>query len=94
MPWFVKIETGIVPKERFDRSVPAHLAYVRSLPKRAISGYWAELGGGMLLFEAADRAEAERVVREDPLIRDGCVSYELHEWRIVAGTLERGGGTA
>ncbi len=91
MPWFVKIERGIVPKPVFDRSVPAHLAWVRSLhlERRAITGYWAERGGGMLLFEAESRAEAERIVAQDPLIRDGCVEHELHEWRVVAGALPR-----
>ena len=31
MPWFVKIERGIVEKAVFDRFVPAHLAYVQRL---------------------------------------------------------------
>ena len=39
--WFVKIETGIVPKPEFDRYVPAHKAYVQDLidqlDKRKIS---------------------------------------------------------
>jgi uncharacterized protein YciI len=86
MPWFVKIERGIVDKALFDRHVPAHKAYVRSLIEgghRAKSGYWGDFGGGMLLFEAASLAEAEAIVRQDPLIQSGCVEYELHEWRIV-----------
>lgn len=90
MPWFVKIERGIVPKQDFDRSVPAHCAYVRRLIERghqARSGYWAELGGGMLLFEAEDLAAARTIVEADPLVRDGCVRYELHEWKLVVGEL-------
>ncbi len=86
MPWFVKIEEGIVPKSTFDRYVPAHIAYVRDLIARghkAQSGYWGELGGGMLLFEAASMAEAKAIVTRDPLIENGCVRYQLHEWRIV-----------
>jgi hypothetical protein len=34
MPWFVKIEKGIVDKATFDRFVPAHKAYVRDLIAR------------------------------------------------------------
>lgn len=86
MPWFVKIETGKVDKIKFDQYVPAHIAYVRELIAKghtAKSGYWGELGGGMLLFTAASIAEAEKIVAADPLVFNGCVEYELHEWRIV-----------
>jgi uncharacterized protein YciI len=90
MPWFVKIETGIVDKAAFDRHVPAHLAYVKDLNKnghQAQSGYWAERGGGMLLFAAESIAVARAIVAADPLIVNGCVKYELHEWRLVAGNI-------
>ncbi len=86
MPWFVKIERGVVDKSTFDLSVPAHKAYVRSLVEQghqAKSGYWGELGGGMLLFWADSLQQAEAIVTQDPLIQNGCVEYELHEWRIV-----------
>lgn len=86
MPWFVKIESGIVDKTTFDQHVPAHKIYVQALIARghkAKSGYWANLGGGMMLFEAASMAEAEAIVAEDPLIENGCVDYQLYEWRIV-----------
>jgi uncharacterized protein YciI len=62
------------------------MAYVKSLiaqGHKARTGYWAEYGGGMLLFQAASRQEAEAIVEADPLVANGCVEYELHEWRIV-----------
>jgi uncharacterized protein YciI len=86
MPWFVKIEKGIVDKLTFDQHVPAHMAYVKDLIRKghaAKTGYWAEYGGGMLLFRAASMAEANAIVAADPLIQNGCVDYELHEWKIV-----------
>ncbi len=86
MPWFVKIETGIVDKATFDQYVPAHKAYVQKLNEQghqAKSGYWAERGGGMLLFQANSFAEAEAIAAQDPLIANGCVEYELHQWCIV-----------
>lgn len=86
MPWFVKIEAGIVDKPTFDRSVPAHKEYVRELiakGHKARTGYWAQRGGGMLLFEAASRAEAEAIVARDPLVKNNCVKYELFEWCVV-----------
>lgn len=86
MPWFVKIESGIVDKPTFDQHVPAHKAYVQNLiakGHRARSGYWAQRGGGMLLFEAASLDEAKAIVASDPLVKNGCVTYQVYEWRIV-----------
>lgn len=86
MPTFVKIETGIVNKTIFDRYVSAHKIYVNQLIARgykAKTGYWRELGGGMLIFEADSLQEAKEIVAQDPLIANHCVEYELHEWCIV-----------
>ena len=86
MPTFVKIETGIVNKQTFDAYVPAHKEYVRQLiakGHRAKTGYWAEFGGGMLIFEADSLQAAKEIVADDPLIANNCVTYELHEWCIV-----------
>lgn len=86
MPWFVKIEEGIVDKATFDKYVPAHKAYVQDLIAKghqARSGYWARMGGGMLLFQADSMAEAKAIVALDPLIQNNCVKYDLYEWRLV-----------
>jgi uncharacterized protein YciI len=86
MPWFVKIEKGTVDKNTFDQYVAAHKAYVRDLIAKghqAKTGYWKELGGGMLLFEAQSLEEAKDIVAQDPLVQNNCVKYELHEWHIV-----------
>ncbi len=86
MAWFVKIERGIVDKPRFDQFVSAHIAYVNSLNLKghqARSGYWAERGGGMLIFTAESMDEAKSIVAADPLIANNCVDFELHEWCVV-----------
>jgi uncharacterized protein YciI len=86
MPWFVKIERGVVDKAIFDQHVPAHKVYVQELVTKghqARTGYWADFGGGMLLFKAASMDEAQAIVAQDPLIANNCVTYELHEWRII-----------
>lgn len=87
MAWFVKIEKGIVDKLRFDQFVGAHVAYVKQLVEQghqAKTGYWAERGGGMLIFTADSMTEAKAIIENDPLIANQCVKYELHEWCIVA----------
>jgi uncharacterized protein YciI len=86
MPTFVKIEKGIVNKKIFDQYVPAHKNYVRQLiaqGHQAKTGYWGELGGGMLIFEADSLQAAQNIVAQDPLIMNNCVIYELHEWHII-----------
>ena len=72
MPWFVKIEEGKVDKPTFDQYVPAHKAYIQDLiakGHKARTGYWAEQRGGMLLFEATSKEEAEAIVADDPLVK-------------------------
>lgn len=86
MPWFVKIERGIVDKPRFDQFVPAHKHYVQRLIAQghlATTGYWGDYGGGMLLFQADSLAAAQAIAAADPLVVNNCVAYEVHEWRIV-----------
>ncbi len=86
MPWFVKIEEGIVDQAIFDQYVPAHKGFVKELianGHQARTGYWASRGGGMLLFEAASLEEAAAIVAQDPLVKNGCVNYKLYEWRVV-----------
>ena len=86
MPWFVKIEAGIVEKAEFDRHVPAHLEYVRTLIDKghqAQTGYWDDDEGGMLLFRAEDWDEAEAIVLADPLVKNQCVTFTLHQWHRV-----------
>jgi uncharacterized protein YciI len=83
VPWFAKIERGIVDKATFDQFVPAHKAFVQKLNAsghQATTGYWRNSRGGMLLFQADSQAEAEQIIAQDPLIANGCVEYELHEW--------------
>lgn len=86
MPWFAKIERGIVDKATFDRQVPAHKAYVKKLiaaGHQAYTGYWAAEQGGMMIFTAASLQEAQAIVDQDPLVIQGCVDYKLHEWIVV-----------
>lgn len=86
MPWFVKIEEGIVDKPTFDKHVLAHKAYVQDLIAKghqARTGYWQQRGGGMMLFKASSMDEAKVIVEQDPLVQNGCVHYKLYEWCVV-----------
>jgi uncharacterized protein YciI len=86
MPWFVKIEEGIVDKSTFDQHVPAHKAFVEELIHKghqARTGYWAQQGGGMLLFTADSLEDARQIIARDPLVQNKCVNYTLYEWKVV-----------
>lgn len=93
----MKLEEGVVDKERFDAHLHDHLAWLAELQRRGhrpTTGYWGDRkgmngagAGGMLLFLARDRSEAEAIVQDDPLVRSGCVRWILHEWCVVAGEL-------
>lgn len=101
MPWFVKLEEGIVGKERFDAVIPAHLRWLGQLEAaghQPSSGYWAERkglngdgAGGMLLFKAEDWLQADDLVRSDPLVLQGCVRWSLHQWSLVFTAAGPGG---
>lgn len=100
MPWYVKLEEGLVPKPQFDLVVPEHLAWLAQLEQaghRPVSGYWADRkgcngdgAGGMLLFWAQSWEQARALVQGDPLIRRGCVRWILHQWQPVFGAAELG----
>ena len=86
MPWFVKIEEGVIDKPTFDRYVPAHIAFVKNLITQghhAKTGYWGQRGGGMLLFQADSMDHAKSIISQDPLVLNHCVNYKLYEWCVV-----------
>lgn len=42
-----------------------------------------EIDGAMILFEAEDLAEAQRISDEDPIIKGGFYRYELKCWNLM-----------
>ena len=42
-------------------------------------------GGGMLIFQASSYADALAWVRQDPMIVEGLVAWQLQEWIPVSG---------
>jgi uncharacterized protein YciI len=66
---------------------PVHREYLRSLldaGKLAMSGPWADDTGALIIYEAEDIAEAERILDEDPYRSAGVIANAtLKEWRVV-----------
>ena len=95
MPWFIKTETFRVPHAELKPHLAAHHRWVEDLRARGVavsSGYLVDGegcpgGGGLLLLEAETHAAAEALVRQDPMVRSGCVDWQLQGWRPAVGDL-------
>ncbi|MGR8919257.1 MAG: YciI family protein [Gammaproteobacteria bacterium] len=69
---------------------PAHLAYITPFAPRllAAGGFLDDAGepagGGMIVFDTDDRAEAEQLVADDPYTQAGLFrEVEILRWRKV-----------
>lgn len=66
---------------------PRHLDYVSGLNadgKVVLAGPVGDGGGAMVVYRAADEAEARRLVDEDPYTLEGVtVDASLREWNVV-----------
>ncbi len=96
MPWFVKEETFLRPYAAMKPHLEAHHRWVEDLRRTGVvisSGYLVDGegrpgGGGLLLLEASSYAEAEELVRGDPMVRSGGVEWRLQQWRPAVGDLQ------
>ena len=96
MPWFVKQETFLRPYAAMKPHLEAHHRWVEDLRRKGVvisSGYLVDGegrpgGGGLLLLEAPSYAEAEELVRGDPMVRSGGVEWRLQQWRPAVGDLQ------
>lgn len=95
MPWFIKQETFRRSYAAMRPHLEAHRAWVAELRAQGVqisSGYLVDAagrpgGGGLLLLQAASHAEAEALVRRDPMVRSGGVDWRLEQWRPAVGDL-------
>lgn len=95
VPWFVKQETFLLPYAAMAPHLAAHRLWVEQLRRQGLqisSGYLVDGegqpgGGGLLLLEAASYAEAETLVRSDPMVRSGGVNWRLQQWMPAVGAL-------
>ena len=95
MAWFIKTETFRLPRPQLLAHLQAHHAWVAELRQQGVvmsSGYLVDQagrpgGGGLLLLAAEDYAAAEALVRQDPLIANGCVDWQLQGWIPAVGDL-------
>lgn len=96
MQWFVKTEQFCKPFPEVKPHLENHRAWVRSLREEQdendndddvilVSGYRVDAegkpgGGGLMIFAARDHEAADAFVRQDPLIVNECVDWQLNRW--------------
>jgi uncharacterized protein YciI len=66
---------------------PAHRAYLADLKKAGklvVAGAFADLAGGLIVYETADAEEAERLIRDDPFFASGVfVKWVIRAWNPI-----------
>jgi uncharacterized protein YciI len=71
---------------------PVHRQYLANLRERgqlAVSGPFTDDSGALIVYEAASRDEAERLLQADPFYQNGIfLAYQLRPWNVVIANRE------
>jgi uncharacterized protein YciI len=93
---YVLISKPIVPPDRLQPFLSAHLEYMIGLEKRGLifaSGPLSDgfggppTGEGLTIFRAKDLNEARALGEADPFYVNGLRSFDLKEWTVMEGAL-------
>jgi uncharacterized protein len=82
---YVRIDYRVGEKNFTDQDFQDHLAYVETVARQRyfIGGGFTNTDGGMILFEAENFEEAQKIAQNDPLIERSLYRYELFAWDLV-----------
>jgi uncharacterized protein len=92
---YVVLSKPVVPPDKLQMLLSAHLEYMIGLEKRGhvfASGPLADAEGpptglGLTILRARDIAEARALAEADPFFINGMRTFELKEWTLMEGTL-------
>jgi uncharacterized protein YciI len=92
---YVLISKPVVPPEKLQPFLMAHLEYMIALEKRGLvfasgplsDGEGPPSGHGLTVLRAANAAAARALAEADPFFVNGLRTFELKEWTIMEGTL-------
>ncbi len=89
---FAAIIEYIPDKTKIAEIRPAHRQYLTGLKARgklAVCGPFTDDSGGLIVYEADTRDEAEKLIQADPFDQNGIfVRYELRPWNPVMANRE------
>jgi uncharacterized protein YciI len=84
---FAAIIEYIPDKEKVQSLRPLHRQYLTGLKERgqlAACGPFLDDSGALIVYEAASREEAEKLIQADPFSQNGVfVRYQLRPWNAV-----------
>jgi uncharacterized protein YciI len=84
---FAAIIDYIQDKEKVQALRPLHRQYLTGLKERgqlAACGPFLDDSGALIVYEAASREEAEKLIQADPFHHNGVfVRYQLRPWNAV-----------
>jgi uncharacterized protein YciI len=84
---FAAIIEYITDKEKVQSLRPLHRQYLTGLKERgqlAACGPFLDDSGALIVYEAASREEAEKLIQGDPFSQNGVfVRYQLRPWNPV-----------
>ncbi|WOO34874.1 YciI family protein [Anaerocolumna sp. AGMB13020] len=66
--------------------VEQHVEHLKQLKKEGrliLCGPFGDYPGGMVVFSAQDKEEADRIAQSDPFVSSGCKTYELRTMEIA-----------
>jgi uncharacterized protein YciI len=89
---FAAIITYIPDRAKVAALRPEHRQYLTALRDRgqlAAAGPFTDDSGSLIVYEAASREEAERLIQGDPFAASGVfVTYDLRPWNPVLANRE------
>jgi len=86
MPFYVVFSEYQVPREKGEKIFPHHVAYMDQLQaqKRVLAaGPLTDGTGAMVILIAGSREEAEKILSDDPIHREGIRKFQIREWKPV-----------
>ena len=99
MPIFVKTETikreFIRNKDVKKKYIKKHILWLKELKKSGVnikSGFLVNEikrpgAGGLLVIEAKNYKDALEIIKNDPMIKNQIVEWEMNEWIDISPTL-------
>ena len=92
MPFFIKTET--IKRHYLDeiafknKTIKEHKLWVKNLIDQGFcikSGFLVDKdqvpgAGGFLIIECESFEEAEKIIKDDPMIKNNMVNWQLNEW--------------
>ena len=85
---YVRIDYKVENKDMTHQDFQDHLTYVKNVASEQyfVGGGFSNIGGGMILLEAVNLEEAQKVFHNDPIIERGLYRCEIFEWELVVSS--------